>query len=230
MPFLLQFGGPPRSSIAIGFGPQDLTNANCSTRLKLPAMALRALLFHGASPSLRSVLQYVAETSLFTIPDVLLPFSTSDDELSDMPPVDDEVAEDAKTETGASRLALESPFDQVEKFDQYVRGSSQFDTHQGVKGLEFPRVMVVINDEEARGFMFNYGKLMGIKAKTKADFENEAAGRDNSIDRTRRLFYVTCSRAKESLAVVYYSDDAKSAREQLIERGWFSDEEIEVVV
>jgi DNA helicase-2/ATP-dependent DNA helicase PcrA len=98
-----------------------------------------------------------------------------------------------------------------------------------VKGLEFPRVMVVINDEEARGFMFSYGKLMGLKAKTKTDLENEAAKRDNSIDRTRRLFYVTCSRAKESLAIVYYSDNAKSAREQLVARGWFSAEEIELI-
>lgn len=89
--------------------------------------------------------------------------------------------------------------------------------------------MVVISDEEARGFMFSYGKLMGIKPNTKGDLENEAAGRETSIDRTRRLFYVTCSRANESLAFVYYSDNAKSAREQLIARGWFSNDEIELV-
>ena len=41
------------------------------------------------------------------------------------------------------RQALEAPFDQIEKYDLYVRGVSQFDTHQGVKGLEFSRVMVV---------------------------------------------------------------------------------------
>jgi DNA helicase-2/ATP-dependent DNA helicase PcrA len=198
-------------------------------KAKTACDGLRALLFNGSSPSLRSVLKFVAETDLFTVPDVLLPFSTSDAEVSDASSSDDEEVEDAKTETGAWRIALEASFDQVEKFDHYVRGVSQFDTHQGVKGLEFPRVMVVISDEEARGFMFSYGKLMGIKAKTKADLENEAAKKDNSIDRTRRLFYVTCSRAKESLAIVYYSDNGKSAREQLIARGWFSDKEIEVI-
>ena len=70
---------------------------------------------------------------------------------------------------------------------------------------------------------------MGTKEKTKADFENEAAGAETSIDRTRRLFYVTCSRAKESLAVVYYSDAPEAAREALLERGWFADDEIEIV-
>ena len=84
-----------------------------------------------------------------------------------------------------------------------------------------PGDVVVINT--------GYGKLMGIKPKTKGDLENEAAGRETSIDRTRRLFYVTCSRAKESLAIVYYSDNAKNAREQLIARGWFSNDEIELV-
>jgi DNA helicase II / ATP-dependent DNA helicase PcrA len=198
-------------------------------KAKTACDGLRALLFNGSSPSLRSVLKFVAETDLFTVPDVLLPFSTSDAEVSDASSSDDEEVEDAKTETGAWRIALEASFDQVEKFDHYVRGVSQFDTHQGVKGLEFPRVMVVISDEEARGFMFSYGKLMGIKAKTKADLENEAAKKDNSIDRTRRLFYVTCSRAKESLAIVYYSDNAKTAGEQLIARGWFSEGEIEYI-
>ena len=44
-----------------------------------------------------------------------------------------------------------------------------FDTHQGVKGLEFPRVFVVIDDEAARGFMFSYEKLFGARAMTSTD-------------------------------------------------------------
>ena len=72
-----------------------------------------------------------------------------------------EEEDDAKTENGAWRRALEAPFAVVEKYDRYVRGVSRFDTHQGVKGLEFPRVMVVLSDEEARGFLFAYDKLVG---------------------------------------------------------------------
>jgi len=90
-------------------------------------------------------------------------------------------------------------------------------------------VMVVISDEEARGFLFSYDKLMGIKAKSKTDLDNEAAGNDTSIARTRRLFYVTCSRAEESLAIVYYSENPEAARGALIESGWFGEEEIETL-
>lgn len=200
---------------------------------------LNALLHADASPSLRDVLRLVAETDLFSIPDILAPFTGTDAPeaaaagASSKGEIDDaqvaEELEDAKSETGAWRLALEAPFDQIAKYDRYVRGVSRFDTHQGVKGLEFPRVMVVISDEEARGFTFNYGKLMGIKEKTKADHENEAAGKETSFDRTRRLFYVTCSRAEQSLAIVYYSSDPAAVRAGLISRGWFEAEEIEIL-
>ncbi|NTA83946.1 ATP-dependent helicase [Agrobacterium tumefaciens] len=190
-----------------------------------------------AKPSSRAILRYVAGTRLFTIPDVLVPFCSADvvtlDGDGDAPVGDanggeDEV--DVKSELGGWRLALEAPFDEIEKYDRYVRGVSQFDTHQGVKGLEFPRVMVVVSDEEARGFMFAYDKLFATKAKSKADLENEAAGKETTIDRTRRLFYVTCSRAEQSLAVVYYAADPTLARDAMIRQEWFEPGEIELIV
>lgn len=89
---------------------------------------------------------------------------------------------------------LLTPFEQAKSYADYVEGNASFDTHQGVKGLEFPRVMVILDDSTARGFLFSYDKLFGVKEKTKADLDNEKAGNDTGIDRTRRLFYVTCIR------------------------------------
>lgn len=198
-------------------------------RAKGACDGLLALFAGGEMPTLRDVLRYVAEGRLFTIPDVLAPFSAPNDAVADAG-VDDGGEEeiDIKSETGAWRLALEAPFDQIDKYDRYVRGVSQFDTHQGVKGLEFPRVMVIISDEEARGFLFNYDKLFGAKEKSKTDLDNEAAGKETTIDRTRRLFYVTCSRAEQSLAVVYYAADPTASREAMIRQGWFKPDEIEI--
>lgn len=194
-------------------------------RAKEACDGLQALLFAENPPSLRSILRYVAETNLFEIPETLQPFVPEE-------PAGDAAGEpedDENTEAGAWRRALNAPFPEIEKYDRYVRGVSQFDTHQGVKGREFARVMVVISDEEARGFLFSYDKLIGTKAKSKTDIENEAAGNDTTIARTRRLFYVTCSRAEESLAIVYYSADPDAARAALIECGWFSEDEIEIL-
>ena len=89
--------------------------------------------------------------------------------------------------------------------------------------------MVVISDEEARGFLFNYDKLFGAKGKSKTDLDNEAAGEETTIDRTRRLFYVTCSRAERSLAVVYYAENPTASRDALLQQGWFAEDEIEIV-
>ena len=139
---------------------------------------------------------------------------------------EDQEAEGDVDETAAWRMALEASVDQIDRYDRYVRGESQFDTHQGVKGLEFPRVMVIISDDEARGFLFNYDKLFGAKAKSKTDLDNEASGKETTIDRTRRLFYVTCSRAEKSLAIVYYAADPAASRDAMIKQGWFEPSEI----
>lgn len=199
-------------------------------RAKAACAGLMALVDGQPPASLRDVLRYVAENGLFTVPDVLLPFAAADPEPADEDDTGkDEEEVDIKSEIAAWRHALEAPFDQIDKYDRYVRGVSQFDTHQGVKGLEFPRVMVVISDEEARGFLFNYDKLFGTKGKSKTDFENEAAGKETTIDRTRRLFYVTCSRAERSLAVVYYAENPTALRDAMLQQGWFAGDEVEIV-
>ena len=194
-------------------------------RAKAACDGLKVMLLAQDPPTLRAVLRYVAAAELFVIPDVLQPFvPEAPEDAATAEPEDD-----ASTEVGAWRRALDAPFPEIERYDRYVRGVSQFDTHQGVKGREYPRVMVVISDDEARGFLFSYGKLMGTKEKTKTDLENEAAGNDTSIARTRRLFYVTCSRAEEGLAIVYYSENPGVARTALLRRGWFADGEIEII-
>jgi DNA helicase-2/ATP-dependent DNA helicase PcrA len=97
------------------------------------------------------------------------------------------------------------------------------------KGLEFPRVMVLIDDEEARGFMFSYDKLFGVKGQTKTDLENERSGKETSIDRTRRLLYVTCSRCEQSLALVAYTSNAAGLHRMATTLNWFKESEVEYV-
>lgn len=46
----------------------------------------------------------------------------------------------------ALRNALSVPFCELEKYSSYVTDNTRFATHQGVKGLEFPRVMVIMDD------------------------------------------------------------------------------------
>lgn len=61
------------------------------------------------------------------------------------------------------------PFYEVERYALYISDNKRFAIHQGVKGLEFPRVMVILDDAQAKGFLFSYEKLFGAKAKSDTD-------------------------------------------------------------
>lgn len=137
-----------------------------------------------------------------------------------------EYAEGEDKKVTALREALSVSFSELERYSDYVTGNTRFATHQGVKGLEYPRVMVIMDDAQARGFSFSYEKLFGAKAKTDTDIKNEREGKDTSITRTARLFYVACTRAQNSLAVVAYTEDVNSVKETAISNGWFLEEEI----
>ena len=124
------------------------------------------------------------------------------------------------------KAALSVRFDEMERYAAYVSDQTRFATHQGVKGLEYPRVMVVLDDSDAKGFLFSYEKLFGAKEQTATDVKNQEEGKDTSIRRTARLFYVACTRAKESLAVVAYSEDPNAVKQTALSNGWFDESEI----
>ncbi|WP_333595267.1 UvrD-helicase domain-containing protein, partial [Anaerospora hongkongensis] len=108
-------------------------------------------------PKCIQLLRVVSEFNIFDLPNdlkILLQRESGDEVETDQ---DSDVRK-----LNALALALEAPFSEVVKYQQYVSGSASFDTHQGVKGLEFERVMVVIDDEASQGSTFNYNKLFGI--------------------------------------------------------------------
>jgi DNA helicase-2/ATP-dependent DNA helicase PcrA len=187
---------------------------------------LVALFAEGKQPTFFEILTCVAETNLFEIPEGLKPFVKVDDKKVTAAGTPSGSAEPVSKALEATERFLSTHFSQIGGYVSYVKGSSPFTTHQGVKGLEFPRVLVVMDDEEAGGFLFSYEKLFGAKEKTTTDLKNEKEGKETGIDRTRRLFYVTCSRAKQSLAIVAYTGDSAKVREQARSKGWFDDKEI----
>lgn len=121
---------------------------------------------------------------------------------------------------------MDIPAIQIKLFDDYVNHRSIFDTHQGVKGLEFDRVLVIIDENESNQFLFNYNKILGVEDLSATDMRNKKEGKDSSIERTLRLFYVVCTRAKHSLAVVMYTDNPEKAKDTAISNNWFHEDEI----
>lgn len=198
------------------------SSASSGAMMKSVRTSVAAVMGHFADdkdPNCGEVLSTVMQTGLFEIPDVLA------SALALGPLAQDENEDDLLLR--AWRLFLSVRFSEIPIYKQYAADQSRFGTHQGVKGLEFPRVMVIADDEDMR---FKpaaaYEKLFGAKPASKSDKDNEAAGKETSFDRTRRLLYVTCTRAEESLALVIYSDHPKSIKQTLKDKGWFSEDEI----
>lgn len=200
--------------------------------------ALMAL-WEDGDPVCGDVLRSAAEHQLFVIPDVLLPVvqvleaqNAEAEEIAAQAEAGvkagDEADDPLMPEMDALLSMMKAPFAEIDIYRRYVSGLASFDTHQGVKGLEFERVMVIMDDSEARGFMFGYAKLLGEKAASATDLKNMEEGKDTSIDRTRRLLYVTCSRAERSLALVTYSENPDAVKAHVIRNGWFSEDEVDI--
>jgi DNA helicase-2/ATP-dependent DNA helicase PcrA len=124
---------------------------------------------------------------------------------------------------------FKAPWAEVGRYRLYAEGSSNLATHQVVKGSEFKHVMVVMDDEEAGGFLFSYDKVFGGAPLSEKDHENAATQKETTIDRTLRLLYVTCSRAQETLALVLWSKDPDAALQAIKGSGWFLDDEMHAV-
>ncbi len=94
----------------------------------------------------------------------------------------------------ALKTALNVPFDEMERYATYVSDHSRFATHQGVKGLEYPRVMVILDDSEARGFL--------------TDFENHIVSYQNLIEKADKQCKNTYDYLLSSDEAIIYNQDA----------------------
>jgi DNA helicase-2/ATP-dependent DNA helicase PcrA len=171
-----------------------------------------------ANPTLLQVLRCVAEHNILEIPESLRAIS-SEEKVETLASDEDERMDPQTPRALAIQSFLNAPFSQIDPMMEYLSGDAHFDTHQGVKGLEFDRVMVIMDDAEARGFSFKYEDLFGGKA----------AG-EKTVENTKRLFYVTASRAKESLALVAYSSAPDRVQRFVLQEEWFNVDEIVVSV
>lgn len=152
-------------------------------------------------------------------PPILLPVDEAD--------VDNEQEEDDSEKEIASMDAfLACPAKQLLPYQTYISERSPFGTQQGIKGAEFDRVLVVLDDAESTHFHFSYEKYLGLKALSDTDRRHIEAGEETTVDRTRRLFYVSCTRALKDLAVVLFTTDPRQAEAHIRSLQLFEDDAI----
>ncbi|MFO1369246.1 MAG: UvrD-helicase domain-containing protein [Marinagarivorans sp.] len=185
--------------------------------------------------SFQAVLEVLAAHKLLNIPVKLMSFvATAEEKETTLRPdqkdtiqgIEAQPEEQDESEIAAWAEALETNFFQIRNYKNYIEGDSIFRTHQGVKGNEFERVMVIMDDDEAGGFAFSYEQYFGAKDVSQNSQQRREAGEETGLDRTRRLFYVTSTRAKNSLAHVIYTSDKSRAKSTLIEKKFAKESEI----
>ncbi|WP_292530903.1 UvrD-helicase domain-containing protein [Methylocystis sp.] len=184
---------------------------------------LAALMASGSGVTVRDVLNHMRGHDLIALDPRIIAYL-------DMRPVEagseDADEDEVAAEVNAMDAFLQCPADEMWGYAKYVNTQSPFSTQQGVKGAEFERVLVVLDDEEGRHVQFSYEKYFGIKALSENDRKNIAEGNDSVISRTRRLFYVCCTRALSDLAVVLFTTDPTSAVQAALSKGWFDRNEV----
>ena len=137
--------------------------------------------------------------------------------------------DDEKAKEEASMNAfLACPANQLLSYQNYIYEHSPFRTQQGIKGTEFERVLVILDDKEGNHNQFSYEKYFGIIGPSNADITNIKDKKDTTIDRTRRLFYVCCTRATKDLAIVLFIEDIFHAQEKIRQLNIFESDTIHV--
>ncbi|NYJ13880.1 DNA helicase-2/ATP-dependent DNA helicase PcrA [Rhizobium leguminosarum] len=139
---------------------------------------------------------------------------------------DDPEDDESEKELAAMDAFLSCPAGQLLSYHSYISERSPFWTQQGIKGAEFDRVLVVLDDAESTHFQFSYEKYLGLKELSDNDRKHIEAGEETTVNRTRRLFYVSCTRALKDLAVVLFTANPATAAAHIRRLNLFEDEAI----
>jgi DNA helicase II / ATP-dependent DNA helicase PcrA len=212
----------------------NLNGVNVAERLaelRRLTEALQQMMEPGSGATNADVLRLLHESKVIVLDPRVLSYLNlppqNGAEGEDNPEVDDEDdGEEVTKEVAAMDAFLACPASQFWGYYRYVNDDSPFSTQQGIKGAEFERVLVVLDDDEGTHVQFSYNKYLGLNALSDREEVNRREGKETTIDRTRRLFYVCCTRAMKDLIVVLFTNDIAGAQREITTLGLFPEEAI----
>ncbi|WP_424193268.1 UvrD-helicase domain-containing protein [Ampullimonas aquatilis] len=213
---------------------EALSGVNVAERLKLLSELVASIteaITGDSNVIIGDLLTQVYSTGLLTLdtrlasyldPEAVTPVQPAEGEVND----DDLEDNESEREMASMDAFLACPATQLLAYQTYISERSPFRTQQGIKGAEFDRVLVVLDDEESNNFQFSYEKYLGLKALSDTDRQHIEAGEETTVDRTRRLFYVSCTRALKDLAVVLFTANPEQAEPHLRQLNLFEGDSI----
>ena len=88
------------------------------------------------------------------------------------------------------------PFKEIINLYNFEEDLTPYSTQHGVKGAEFDNVFVILDNGKWNQYNFKY-------------LFEETSDKETIIERTKKMFYVCCSRAKNNLVVFYHKPSDK---------------------
>jgi len=128
--------------------------------------------------------------------------------------VKDELAEEEPRDIVKLRNLRAIQYSEVIAVTKFVNDHTPFATKHSIKGEEFENVLVVVG----RGWnLYNFDQMINW-------FGNVPAGKEDTFERSRNLFYVACSRPKKNLAILFTQSISDGTMEKL--QAWFGAESV----
>jgi len=101
-------------------------------------------------------------------------------------------------------------FNQFQKLFYYLEGFTPFSTQHKIKGAEFDNVFVLLDNGDWSKYNFEY-------------LFTDRTDKASVLNRTQKIFYVCCTRAKENLAVYYQAPSAAVIQKA---KNWFGEKNV----
>ncbi|MGF9914021.1 3'-5' exonuclease [Paenibacillus ehimensis] len=92
----------------------------------------------------------------------------------------------------------------------YLEGFTPFSTQHKIKGAEFQNVFVLLDNGKWNNFNFDY-------------LFSDTREKESVYLRTKKIFYVCCTRAKENLVVFFHNPNEKIINQAI---SWFGEENV----
>jgi DNA helicase-2/ATP-dependent DNA helicase PcrA len=105
------------------------------------------------------------------------------------------------------------PFTEIVNLYKFEEDLTPYSTQHGIKGAEFDNVFVILDNGRWNQYNFKY-----LFEKT--------IGKESVIERTQKMFYVCCSRAKKNLVVFYHKPSDNVLKEA---KDWFGSDNVQEV-
>jgi DNA helicase-2/ATP-dependent DNA helicase PcrA len=118
---------------------------------------------------------------------------------------------------------LRMPVGEIDRYCDFLSDNTMFSTQHGVKGEQYPCVLVVFDDVGSAWTNYSFTKTLTPKTEGKDPTERQQRLSNN-------LAYVCFSRAETELRIVMYTTNPEKAKTELVERKLLSEPQIEILL